>query len=247
MTTIAYSTWREKGSGATCFDLFAQRVRELCEDGSRVVTEVGGGARPLLSPDFVAARGVDYTVVDLSPAELAKAPPGYKTVAADICAVHPPPSAPADLVFSRTLAEHVHNPARFHRNVYLMLKPGGKALHFFPTLYALPFVVNKVAPERLSNWILLRLQEGRGASGTHGKFQAHYRWCRGPTRRQLRRLREIGFRIVRYEAFFGHGYFDRAPSLSAISQRIGETLASHPVPLLTSYAIVELERPGAAR
>jgi SAM-dependent methyltransferase len=244
MTTIAYASWRDEGSGTTCFDLFPRRIRDLCRDGARVVTEIGGGARPLLSLEFAADRGVDYTVVDMSADELAKAPAGYRTIAADICADDPPPVPPADLVFSKTLAEHVRDPERFHRNVYLMLRPGGRAVHFFPTLYAPPFVINRLLPERISSRILSRLQEGREASGTHGKFEALYRWCRGPTRRQLRRLEGVGFRVARYEGFFGHGYFDRIPPIAAVSRRIGEALAAHPVPLLTSYAIVELERPA---
>ena len=45
------------------------------------------------------------------------------------------------------LAEHVPDGYRFHSNLFELLKPGGVAFHFMPTLYSPPFVINRLLPE----------------------------------------------------------------------------------------------------
>ena len=209
------------------------------------VCEVGGGARPALPLDAVREAGVAYTVMDVSGEELAKAPEGYEKVQADLTA--PGFSTPKryDLVFSKMVVEHVQAPEQFHRNVFGMLSPGGRAFHFFPTLYSPPILVNHLLPERLSEAILHRVQPGmRDAAGDHGKFPPFYRWCRGPTRAQLRRFESVGFEVEEYVGYFGHVYYRRLPPLQRLSDRIAERLVRHPVPALTTYAQVVLRRPA---
>lgn len=48
-----------------------------------------------------------------------------------------------DVVESQNVAEHVRDPEAMHHNIHAMLKPGGVAIHFFPTLFAVPFIVNR--------------------------------------------------------------------------------------------------------
>ena len=43
-------------------------------------------------------------------------------------------------VFSSLTCPHCAN---FHENIYESLKPGGYAVHIFPTLYTIPFIINK--------------------------------------------------------------------------------------------------------
>jgi len=207
------------------------------------VADLGGGANPLLDLPFVQAHELEYSVIDISPAELAKHPDAYRSVVADLCS-HPPPDIELDLAFSRTVCEHLPDPERFHRNVYAMLRPGGRAVHIFPTVYAPPFAVNRLLPEPIAAALLTRLQMDRDFEGDKGKFAALYRWCRGPTRRQLARFREIGFDVASYRGYFGHGYYDRVPMLRALNDRIAQGLVRRPVPALTSYAAVELVKPG---
>ena len=153
--------------------------------------DLGGGARPSLPPDAVARLGLDYVVLDVSAEELAKAPDGYGTLQADIAGDEPPQLEPQDLVFSRMLAEHIAEPERFHRNVRALLRDDGIAFHLFPTLYELPFLVNRLLPVRTSERFLLRLDPARRREGRKPKFPAYYRWCRGPGRRQLERLERL--------------------------------------------------------
>lgn len=223
------------------FEPFVRELIERC--GSQRVLDIGGGANPVLDSSYLAEHGIDYVVLDCSEAELQKMPSGYGRYYGDI-------SDPAlqikegfDLVFSRMVAEHVKDAEAMHRNIYRILKPGGMAFHFFPTLYALPFVANLVVPESLASQLLWFLAPGRSRY-RQAKFPAYYSWCRGPTKSQLRRFRSMGYEIVEYAGYFGHSaYYRRVPLLSAVHCALAGWLCRHPMPLLTSFAQVLLRRP----
>jgi SAM-dependent methyltransferase len=209
------------------------------------VCDLGGGANPTLALDQIGELGLRYEIVDVSQDELAKAPAGYARVQADaLDPGFPYAHGPYDLVASGFIAEHVPDPARFHANVLAALAPGGFAVHAFPTLYEPTFVLNRLLPETLTAPLLRRVQPGREDAGSHGKFRAYYRWCRGPTRRQLARFTTTGFEIVEYTGYFGHGYYGPVKPLDRLEQRLTAWLERHPLPALTSYACVVLRRPG---
>lgn len=226
---------------------FEATVLRLLEEGGRDVCDVGGGPNPLLGPEQIAARGLRYVLLDASADQLAKAPPGYETALADVTAPPPALHGAFELVVSQWVAEHVADPRAFHRGVRALLRPGGYAVHLFPTLYAIPFVANLVLPERIAG-ALARVRAltpgpSREDEGHFGKFPAHYRWCRGPSARQVRRLESTGFEVVEYVGFFGHGYYEKLGPLARAEAALADWLVRHPVPLLTSAAIVVLRRP----
>lgn len=210
------------------------------------VLEIGGGANPALPLDFVERNDLEYTVLDISPEELAKAPDGYLTIQADITSPDLIIPGGYDLVFSRMLAEHVRSGRDFHNNVLNLLAEDGIAFHFFPTLYAPPFVINRLLPERLSELILLVLQPGRTKEGKYAKFPSYYSWCRGPSSRQVEKFEELGYRVEEYIGFFGHlNYYKKIKPLLKAHAWISSTLAKHPLPWLTSLAYVVLSKKGA--
>jgi SAM-dependent methyltransferase len=190
---------------------FTRRLhRRLEELGGGNICELGGGARPALEIDFLDQNGLDCLVVDLSETELRKTPPGYATLVGDVSSkdfTTGEHDGKYDLVFSRVLAEHVRDARQFHRNVHRLLRPGGIAMHFFPTLWWPPFVANRILPEWVAERILLRLQPYRQRSGTSGKFPAYYHWCYGPTRRQVKRFASVGFVVEHCVAYFGEASY----------------------------------------
>lgn len=215
----------------------------VLENRCKRICEIGGGANPALPIEFVKEHGLDYLIVDISPSELAKAPQGYRTRVLDITQPVPGESENCDLIFSKMLAEHISDAASFYENVRKMLRPGGLAFHFFPTLYAPPFVLNRIIPERLAYWLLSILQPGREASGKNAKFPAYYQWCRGPYGKQIRRLESAGFSIRSYIGFYGHWpYYQKVPFLVTLHKAFCNWLIQHPIPALTSFAYVVLER-----
>lgn len=235
--TVRFESYR------SALDGFVPYLERLIErTGARRVCDVGGGARPSLPLDAIERLGLDYVVLDISAEELAKAPAGYQTLEADIAGDDLPELEPFDLVFSRMLAEHIAEPERFHTNVRALLRDDGIAFHLFPTLYELPFLVNRLLPVRTSERFLLRLDPARRREGRKPKFPAYYRWCRGPHRRQLERFERLGYEIEEYVGFFGHDYLAKVKPIQRLEDRLAATLLRHPAPLFTSYAYVVLRR-----
>ncbi len=221
-------------------------LRDLIESrGYRTICEVGGGANPTFSEEFVSERGLDYVIMDVSQEELDKAPSVYRKVCADIVGSVVDGEGRFDLVFSKMLAEHVQSGERFHRNVARLLRPGGIAVHFFPTLFAPPFVLNTLLPERLAESILHMIQAGRERSGKRAKFPAYYSWCRGPRREQIARLERLGYKVEKYIGFFGHaGYYRKLPLIERAHVLLAKWLVRHPIPAITSFAWVVLRKTG---
>lgn len=206
-----------------------------CEHFGKIL-DVGGGSNPLLTVEYVLENHLDYTVLDVSADELAKAPKRYKTIVEDIGIRGLRLPMSYDFVFSRFVAEHVKNARQFHENIYAALRPGGMAIHFFPTIYALPFLLNMLLPERLGVFFL------PGYRRRHGKFPAYYKWCSGPTEKAIRRLEFIGYDVIEYCGYFGHGYYDGIPLVRNLQGFVKEFLVKHPVPCLTSFASVIVRR-----
>jgi uncharacterized UPF0146 family protein len=238
---IHYETW----CGENPFLRFARAVRGVAASpGCSRVCEIGAGANPLFSLADTEAMGItEYVLVDISETELAKAPSGYTKVVADITAGPLPGVGGFDLVLSQTVAEHVRDGERFHRAVIEMLGSDARAMHFFPTLYEPAFILNRLLPDALTVGVIERSQEHRSQDGAYGKFPAYYRWCRGPTRRQLARFASIGYEIEEYVGLFGHSYYRPVPPIDRLEDALSRFCVRHPWPLLTSYAWVTLRKP----
>jgi 2-polyprenyl-3-methyl-5-hydroxy-6-metoxy-1,4-benzoquinol methylase len=231
------------GKSEEAWDGYEDFIIEMIEKNkARTVCDIGGGANPLLSADYIHRKGISYYILDISEAELDKAPKTYMRIVKDIAS--PEFSQPAtkfDLVFSKMLAEHVKDGAQFHKNVLTMLTKNGLAVHFFPTIYALPFLVNMLAPEvlldKLSDLLTPRDRH------QHAKFPAYYSWCRGPVRSQLKKYEQLGYEVIEYRGFFGHeGYYNKLRSLKRMHELKTGYLLRRPSPLFTSYAYVVLKR-----
>ncbi|MDT7573152.1 MAG: hypothetical protein QOE05_3326 [Actinomycetota bacterium] len=240
MTTITYGHWRAGLSG------FPATLRQLIADHEPAsICDVGGGASAALTVDEVQELRVRYTLLDISKRELEKSPGAYHKVEADIAS---PDLAQTladrfDLMHSRMVAEHVEHPESMHQNVFDLLNPGGHAIHLMPTLWDPAFVLNWLLPERLAGKVLAKLQPTRRLRRDQAKFPAYYRWCRGPSRRQIRRIEAIGYEVVAVSAYFGTGYAMRIPVLNKLVELWIKALLKHPLPALTSYCIVVLRRP----
>lgn len=218
--------------------------RKILESRARRILEVGAGANPLFPEEFLNRHGLSYTAIDISETELSKAPACYQKIVADICSDDLNICEQFDFIFSRMLAEHVPDGVAFHRNVFRLLAPGGLAFHFFPTLWALPFIVNRLLPERLAESLLHAIQNGRERGGNLAKFPAFYNLCRGPMPSQIRRLESMGYKIESYIGFYGHrGYYLKFPYILKIHDAISKWLIAHPRPWLTSFAYLTLRKP----
>lgn len=224
-------------------DYSALVERLVLEVGARVICDVGGGANPVLSTDFIRKYDLEYVLMDISVVELQKAPDGITKIIQDIEAENIDLPKKFDLVVTKMLAEHLRNGEAFHRNIANMLKPGGLAIHYFPTLYALPFLINKFVSSRVSSF-LLRVFLPRDLYQT-GKFPAYYSFCFGPTPLMLKMLTERGYEIIEFRGYFGNRYWSKVPIVSTLQRFYSLILSRFPIPYLTSFAQVILRKPEA--
>jgi SAM-dependent methyltransferase len=196
--------------------------------------ELGGGRWPAFRlsqfPDTVRS----YTVNDVSEQELSRLPEGYEKACFDVTGDASAFQGRYDVVFSRFLAEHVRDGRAMHRNVYQVLKPGGAALHLIPTLYALPFVINRLLPERLGQ-LLLSLSPSRDISP---KFPAFYSQCYGDSPRMRRLFEEIGYKRLEIRQFYGHSYYEKIPVLREIERRFASLACRKNWSWCSSYAYI---------
>ncbi len=208
--------------------------------GAREILEIGGGRAPLLQPEMLQRLGARYTVNDVSPEELRRAPAWVSTLPGDISdeatARQSDLRGRIDLLFSRMVFEHLASPAAAYANAHALLREGGVLLNFIPTLYCPPFVVNACLPDRLAR-ALLRAVLPDPSPERAPKFPAYYRWCTS-TESTARRIRGIGFRSVQIQPFFGHGYYERIPLLRDLSRRTAAWCAHHDWRPLSSYAYI---------
>jgi SAM-dependent methyltransferase len=223
------------------WDGFERRVADMVEaTGAVDIGELGGGANPTVSLVERVSRPIELTVLDISGEELAKSPAGVKRICADLCAEEPPVTERFDLVFSRMLCEHARSGRLFHRNCRAALRSGGYAVHFFPTITAFPFLVNRALPEALGQRVVEAILPSRQRGGRHSKFPAYYHWCWGPTRQQLARYRSVGFDVVSYDVGIGHNYYRQIPGVRSLERAKSRYLLRHPSPWLAAYALVVL-------
>lgn len=204
------------------------------------VCEIGAGANPFLSNDFILREGVNYTLVDVDEGELLKGKNEFKKLIIDFSSKDFVPKEQFDLIFSQMTLEHIQYPERLHQNIFSSLKKGGLAIHFFATLYSIPSMVNLILPEFLSHKILFYIQKRDQIQ--HGKFPAYYRWTLGPVKKNIKRLESIGFQMISYDGYVGHTYFPKHSFFGKIEAVYTNFLHKLNNPYFSSNAIVVLRK-----
>jgi SAM-dependent methyltransferase len=213
----------------------------IIENDLTDIAEIGGGANPLLSLAFVEKQKLVYQVIDVSPGELSKANAQYEKVVLDLERRDIEIYTRYDFIFSQLTIEHIKDIEAFYANIFKLLKPGGRACLFFACVTTLPALSNYLLPDFISSKILLFIQPFR-KNEKHGKFRAYYRWCFGPTTKNIKRLENAGFKILSYTGYFGHSYYHRVPLIDSLEKAKTSFLLKHPNPYLCSYAHVLLKR-----
>jgi SAM-dependent methyltransferase len=214
-------------------------LKELCE--------IGGGRDPLFLPGDRSVQGLSLTVNDIDQLELDFAPKGLRKARFDIAGRLDEPAARPesfDLMFSRMVFEHVDGVARAWANCHALLKPGGVALAFIPTLWAPVFTLNHLIPESLSRRIVHALFPARRDGGGDPKFPALYDQCFSAPRRIEPMLRRAGFVDVHIQPFWGHGYFERLPVAREVDALFNRAAAALDWRLVTTYAYIVARKAG---
>jgi len=203
--------------------------------GLRRVMEIGGGRSPLFSRKEAEALGLEYTVNDISEAELSIAPDWTKKACFDAAGDIPDGlQGKFDLIFSKMVLEHVSSGRRYYENIFRCLRSGGVAMTFYPTMFCMPFVVNRIIPEAASRAILLAM-DGYRSDDQRPKFPAYYSWCYS-TRHCETKIKNIGFSSVKIVPFYGHSYYESLPGLKTLHRATTNLIKEYDFHPLSSYA-----------
>jgi len=146
------------------------------------VLDVGGGKQPLLSAQQKQEFNLKITGLDISAEELARAPKGIydNIIVGDVATVTIPETF--DIIFSRTLLEHVADPPQAIENLTKALKPGGVMAHFIPCSQSTFAVLNRLLGNRLAKKILFTIYPEKQIDAG---FPAYYRYCTPSAMRRL--------------------------------------------------------------
>ncbi|HEU5018146.1 MAG TPA: class I SAM-dependent methyltransferase [Pseudolabrys sp.] len=224
------------------FDNYMPIILDVAREYSlRRHLEIGGGRKPLFTPEQMEALGFDITVNDISARELDFAPQGYSKVVCDIASQEAPTilgEGRYDLAYCQMVMEHVADVRQMWRNIHAVLAPGGVAISFFPTLYAPPFVINNLIPENLSRRLLEFFFPHRKEDGLYPKFPALYDCCFSNEDKIVPVLKGIGFSQVTVLPFWGYNYFSKIPVLKQIDAAFTRIARARDWRIVSSFAFV---------
>ena len=212
----------------------------IMENNIKSILELGAGANPTIHPEFIEANKLIYTISDIDLIELEKADDVYTKIVLNLNVEEISLPNKYDFIFSRMVNEHISNGYYFHRNIFTLLNSGGMVFHCFSTLYTIPFLINRIFPETISD-ILLKIFAPRDKY-KHGKFKAYYSWCRGPSEIMIKKYKEIGYDILEYCGYFGHNYYNKIPVLNKLEYYKTKYLTKRKISWLTSYAHILLKK-----
>ena len=146
-----------------------EREIELHLKPHHVLLDAGcGRTAPLLR--FFASKvsrliGVD--LVDFSPKLETD---GMTLLNCDLTGI-PVPDESVNVVISRSVVEHLADPAEVYREIFRILKPGGKFIFLTPNVWSYPIVIARLVPNCF-HAALLDWAEGRPGADT---FQTYHR------------------------------------------------------------------------
>ena len=210
---------------------FDQAVSGALRPGIRVL-DVGGGGEPAISIDR-RPPGLYYVGLDLSAAELARAPAGAydATVVGDVAVRRPELEDQFDLIVSWQVLEHVRPLAVAVANLRSYLRPEGLLVVQLSGAFSAFGLLNRILPQRLGIWGMSVLL-GRDPETV---FPAYYDGC---WHRRLRRMFSGWTRAQIVPIYQGAVYFSFFAPLMAIYLVYEDWAARAHVDLATHYVIV---------
>jgi len=198
------------------------------------ILEIGGGAHPSLAE----RENQSYTVIDPDKNELEKAPLDIVKINLSLEEINT--EKQYDLILTKMVLEHVQNPIAFHHKVNEILKPNGKAIHFFACRHSIPSFVNRILPEFLGDGILRML--GNRNLKDSPKYPAYYLKTKGHSRSQINFFEKLKFKVEKYHSFVGHKYFRKIPVLGLLEKLYTKLLLLLGLKSLSTVALVVLQK-----
>jgi SAM-dependent methyltransferase len=166
------------------YQIFEQEIERYLRKDSILLDAGCGRSAPVLAKyRGQAGRLIGVDIVDFDAVE------GLELLNSDLAKMSVP-SASVDVVMSRSVMEHVTDPAAVYKEIFRVLKPGGIFIFLTANLWDYASLIAKVVPNRFHPFIVSRT-EGRARDDV---FPVAYRTN---TRRSVTDWAcETGFEIV---------------------------------------------------
>jgi SAM-dependent methyltransferase len=189
MTALAQSLLKKYYGGTVHpYRLFERHVERLLA-GDAVLLDAGCGRTVPVLRKFMgkARRLIGVELVDFT-----DVPPGIETFNADLATL-PLPDESVDVIMSRSVFEHLTDPAAVYREFARVLRPGGTIVFLTANMWDYGTIVARLVPNRLHGAIVQHV-EGRPPEDT---FPTAYRTN---TRRDVDKLASAaGLRVEGFE------------------------------------------------
>lgn len=149
------------------YRIFERRVESMVEPGRTVLLDAGCGRTVPVLRKFQgkAARLIGVELVDFT-----DVPPGIETHKSDLGRM-PLADASVDLIMSRSVFEHLTDPAAVYRELARVLRPGGRVVFLTANIWDYGTMVARLVPNRFHARVV-KTVEGRQEEDT---FPTAYR------------------------------------------------------------------------
>jgi|HubBroStandDraft_1064217.scaffolds.fasta_scaffold247381_1 SAM-dependent methyltransferase len=177
------------------YRLFEQEIAKHLKPDHTLLDAGCGRTAPVLSlfkPKVAQAIGVD--LVDFSPELRASGLTLLNRNLGDLGL----PSESVDVVISRSVVEHLEDPAAVYRELCRVLKPGGSFIFITPNIWSYPIAIARLVPNRF-HAILVDWAEGRPDADT---FETYHRSNSFRTIRKLAAQTGLTVASLRYLNMF---------------------------------------------
>jgi 2-polyprenyl-6-hydroxyphenyl methylase/3-demethylubiquinone-9 3-methyltransferase len=182
---------------------FATEIAPALLTPNARVYDLGGGARPFVSPSEKRRLRLFVVGLDLNAEELSKAPRGIydEEIEADLTSFEG--RGDADVVICQATLEHVRDGEGALRGIASCVKPGGVVAIFSPSRNAFFARLNRVLSEGLKRRLLFAIYPEKGKG--HDGFPAFYDKCLPSDVETI--AKRNGLELIERHLFWKSSYF----------------------------------------
>ncbi len=175
-------------------------AREVPQGG--LIADAGGGKACAFKANLPSEQELRVVAVDISEDELKRNRDVSEWRVADISKRLPFDEGEVDMLVTRSVVEHLEDPAGFVREAFRVLKPGATTIHLIPGKFGLVSIVNQLLPKRLGRKLVHLVVPG---SDDSLGFPAYYRRTYPSAFATL--LTDQGFEVEELRVSYSQGYY----------------------------------------